>query len=100
MPLTHEDRVRHGRFGALKRLAQESDWSAVTEAARAAGPNSPDWHLKRLIKDGVLDEQQLAALPPEQRQKMGEAARRAWYLQLGEPSRRARAARKAVQEQA
>lgn len=95
MPLTSEDRARYGRQGAFVRLARESDWTQVTEAARAAGPNSPDWHLKRLVDEGVLDSQQLAGLPPEQRRKMGEAARRAWYIEMAEKSRRARAARKA-----
>ena len=89
---TREDRARYGRIGALKRLSQESDWSAVTEAARAAGPNNWEWHANKIDPD--------RRLPAEQRRKMGEAARRAWYLQLGERSRRARAARRAAGEQA
>lgn len=86
MPLTREDRVRYGRLGAVMRLAQTADWSEMTAPARAAGPASLEWHAKRVDPD--------EALPSEQRYKMAEAARKAWYLALSEKSRRARAARK------
>lgn len=89
MPLTHEDRVRFGRLGAYTRLAAAPDWSAVTEAARAKGPASLDWHADKIDPEGNL--------PHGQRMKMAEAARTAWYLDLGEKSRRARAARRAAQ---
>jgi hypothetical protein len=92
MPLTREDRVRYGRLGAYARLAQTADRSEMTAPARAAGPASLDWHAKKIDPDGKL--------PPEQRYKMAEAARKAWYLALSEKSRRARAARRDTEARA
>lgn len=92
MPLTTDDRRRNGRKGSYVRLAKESDWTQVTEAARAAGPNSLEWHANKIDPEGQI--------PAEQRRKMAAAARTAWYLQLGEASRKARAARKAAQDKA
>jgi hypothetical protein len=90
LELTTEDRRRNGRKGAYIRLANSADWTDVTAPARAAGPNSVEWHERRIDPDNQL--------PPEQRRKMGEAAREAWYLDLGDKSRQARAARKAKAE--
>jgi hypothetical protein len=89
MPLTREDRIRNGRKGAYMRLAAAADWTAITEAARAKGPATLDWHANKVDPQGVL--------PPEQRYKMAEAARHAWYLNLAEKSRKARLARRAAQ---
>lgn len=92
MPLTRDERARYGRLGAYRRLANTPDRSEMTAPAREAGPNSITWHEKRVDPDGTL--------PPHQRRQMAEAARKAWYLELSEKSRRARAARKAGQVQA
>lgn len=86
MPLTPEDRVRNGRKGAYVRLAATADWTAVTAAARAKGPANLDWHADKIDPEGTL--------PSEQRRKMAEAARKVYYADLAEASRRARAARK------
>lgn len=91
MPLTREDRVRYGRIGAYVRLAQTADRTEMTAPGRAAGPNSLDWHAKRIDPNGEI--------PHQQRMQMAEAARTAWYLELSEKSRRARAARRAAQGQ-
>lgn len=92
MPLTREDRQRNGRIGAFVRLARTADRSEMTAPARAAGPASLDWHAARIDPDEQL--------PPAQRYAMAEAAKQAWYLQLAEKSRKARAARRATGGQA
>lgn len=88
MALTREDRERNGRRGAYVRLAKEPDWSKVTQPAREA--LATKW--EREVDPAVTD--------PAQRARMGEAARRAFYLDLAERSRKARAARKAAGGQA
>jgi hypothetical protein len=87
MPRTPEQHSSDSRLGAYVRLMNTSDWSQVTAAARAAGPANLEWHANKIDPDGNL--------PAEQRLKMAEAARKAYYLRLSAASCKARAGRKA-----
>lgn len=77
------NRQQAGRLGGLKSWANTVDRTARTEKARANGPASLDWHLKRLPAkfDDATD---------DQRQAAAEAARRLYYAEIAQRSARVR----------
>jgi hypothetical protein len=82
--LTPQQRSQHARLARLAGWAATEDWSAATAPARAA-------FLSRFEREVDPHGQ----LPPEDRGKRAEAARRAYFTRLALKSSRARAARKA-----
>lgn len=77
------------RRAAYKRWSLTPDWTAATALARANGPAGLEWHARKLDPEGKL--------PTEQRMKQAEAARKLYYLDMADRSRKARAARKPAQ---
>jgi hypothetical protein len=71
MPLTPEQRRARARLAALTNLSRQADWSAMTKPARDA--------FIRKFEDEVDPDRRL---PEEQRAKMAEAARRAFYVRI------------------
>ena len=84
MALTPEQRSQHARLARLAGWAATEDWSAATAPARAALLSRFD---RQVDPDGQL--------PPEERFKRAQAARRAYFTKLALASSRARAAKKA-----
>jgi hypothetical protein len=80
---TPEQRRSHARLAAFVQWSRTPDRTARTQPAR-------DGFLRR-FEDEVDPERRL---PAEQRVKMAEAARRAFYVRLGRASGKARAAKK------
>lgn len=84
--MTAEKSARHqsaGRIGAHARWSREADRSAATQAARDG--------LYRRFEDEVDPDR---VLPPEERAKRVESARRAHYTRIAMKSAAARRARK------
>lgn len=73
-----------GRYGGLKSWANTPDRTARTAAGRRAGPSQLEWHLAR------LDPERFAGASDEQRFAAADAARRAYFAQLGLKSAAAR----------
>jgi hypothetical protein len=75
MGLTPEQRSRRASLAADVLWSKTPDRAAHTAAARAAGPNGLDYHMKRLGPEfaTATDEQKLAA---------AESARRAYFKKM------------------
>lgn len=84
MSRTPEQHRAHARYMALVQWSKTEDWSARTQTAREA--------FMRRFEDQVDPDRRL---PAEQRARMAEAARRAYFVRIGRKSADARAARKA-----
>jgi len=82
--LTEQQRRSRARLAAYVQWSKTPDRVARTQAARDG--------FMRKFEDEVDPERRL---PEEQRQKMAEAARRAFYVRMGRASGKARAAKKA-----
>ena len=67
---------QRGQLGGLTSWANTVDRTARTERARAAGPSSLEYHLKR------LDADRFANATEAQRIAAAEAARRAYFARL------------------
>jgi hypothetical protein len=86
MPLTPADRRRNGRKGALTTLLRSDDWTELTAPAREAFRAKFE---RQVDPDGKLT--------PAERTQRAEVARRLYYHELADRSRKARAARRAAQ---
>jgi hypothetical protein len=80
MPLSPAQRRSRSRLAALTQWSRTTDWSARTATARAA--------FDARFEDQVDPDRRL---PAEQRARMAEAARRAYFARLGRLSGKARA---------
>jgi len=78
------DRSQIARIAANERWAREPDRSAATQAARDG--------MARKFEDQVDPDR---TLPPEERAKRADSARRAYYQRLARKSAQARRAKKA-----
>jgi hypothetical protein len=75
------------RRASNTRWANEDDWSAATAAARANGPGSIEYWIKRVDPDGVLDRATAV--------KKAMKAKAVFYDQLTQQGRDAKAAKAA-----
>ncbi|WP_062434856.1 hypothetical protein [Herbidospora daliensis] len=87
MPVSNADRRELARIAANERWARERDRTAATSAARAAGPGSIEYWLKRVDPDGVMSD--------ADRLKAAGNAKAAFYARLTRAGRQARAAKRA-----
>ena len=85
-PLTPEQRVLRAKIANGTRQAKE-DPRAMTEAARRANPGQVSYWERRVDPDNQL--------PPEERIRRAEAARKVHFTQLSFKASRARQARAA-----
>jgi hypothetical protein len=89
-PFTPEQRSQRARIGAYAALAAHGG-SALTEKARAASPGGDAYWDSQVDPDG--------ALPPAERSRRAQAAKKAHFSKLALASSRARGARKAAKQQ-
>lgn len=81
---TRAQRRSWSSYGAHKSWAQTPDRSARTRKARANGPSDLPWHVAR------LDPERFANATEAQKLAAAEAARKAYFAELGLKSAAAR----------
>jgi hypothetical protein len=87
MPMSQTDRSALGRIAANERWSRERDRTGATAAARAAGPGSIEYWLKKVDPDGEMS--------AADRLKAATNAKKAFYGRLTLAGRQARAAKRA-----